>query len=235
LVTASFQVTHGLPIGGWTPRDPFDHFDFFGSINATRNPWVVLQVRGLLAGREVGTPTSRGFWGLWGLYDLTTLKTFRASASALGFGGTRAWSSEHGVTFQGTAIAAAGYGAAGTKASTPSTPDYHFGAGGLAILDARLIAADRGAVRFSFRQYYVGGLVSPDAKGHELITYATAGATLRLFGSHAVGLDITRSQRAGAFPGRDDAYETFSQAIAFYAHLSDRTMGAGLSLVPPGG
>jgi hypothetical protein len=231
LVSGTIQVTHGLPVGDWRPRNPFDHFDFLASVNATRNPWVVLQVRGLLRARELGSPRSRGFWGLWGLYDLTTLKTFRASASALGFGATGQWVTPHGLALQGTAIAAAGYGAAGTKDRTPSTPDYHYGLGGMAILDGRLIAADRGAVRLGFRQYYVGGLVSPDTRGQELISYATFGATLRLFGHHAVGLDLTRSGRAGSFPGRDDTNETFTQAIAYYAHLSDKTMGSGLQVV----
>jgi hypothetical protein len=225
LVSGSIQVTHGPPVGDWRLRDPFDHFDLLGSINVTTNPWVVLQVRGLLAGSALGSPRSRGFWGLWGLYDFTTLKAFRASASALGVGVTGRHALGRALTLEGTAIAGGGYGAAGTRARTPATPDYHYGAGGLAILDGRLLAGDRVAVRVALRQYYVGGRISPEAKGRELVALGTLGATLRLAGRHAVGIDFTQARRWATFPNRDDAFGTFSQAIAYYAWMNDATMG----------
>jgi hypothetical protein len=189
---------------------------------------MVIQVRGLLVGGDYGGGPSRGFWGLWGLYDMTTLQTFRASTSAVGFGTTGQWAAANGVALQGTAILAAGFGAAGARQASELTPDYHYGAGGLAILDARLIAADRGVVRLSMRQYAVGGLVSPESAGSETVSYATFGATLRVIGRHAVGLEVTRARRWAAFPDRTDTFNSFAQAIAYYAFVSDKTMGSGL-------
>jgi hypothetical protein len=232
LVSGSVQVTHGLPVGSWTLRRPFDHFDFYGSAVFSDQPWMVLQVRGLLAADDYGGGLSRGFWGLWGLYDMTTLRPFRVSTSALGFGTTGQWGAENGLALQGTALLGVGFGAAGAREASELTPDYHYGLGGIAILDAKLIAADRGVLRLSLRQYSVGGLVSPESKGHEQVAYHTFGATLRVVGRHAVGLEITRARRWAAFPDRPDTFNSFAQAIAYYAFVSDRTMGSGLALAP---
>jgi hypothetical protein len=230
LVQGSVQVTHGLPVGDWTLRKPFDHFDFNGSIVASEEPWIVLQVRGLLEGGDYGGGSSRGFWGLWGLYDMTTLQPFRASTSAVGFGTTGQWAASNGVALQGTALIAAGFGAAGAREASELTPNYHYGLGALAILEAKIIAGDRGAVRASARQYYVGGWVSPESKGDENIAYQTFGATLRVIGRHAIGLEITRARRWAGFPDRPDTFNSFAQAIAYYAIVSDQTMGSGLTL-----
>ncbi|HSN14181.1 MAG TPA: DUF3943 domain-containing protein [Anaeromyxobacteraceae bacterium] len=231
LVQGSVQVTHGLPVGDWSLRKPFDHFDFYGSILASDTPWIVLQVRGLMKGAAYGGGLSRGFWGLWGLYDMTTLQPLRASTSAVGFGTTGQWAASNGVALQGTAILATGFGAAGDRQASELTPNYHYGLGGLAILEAKIIAADRGVVRASARQYYVGGLVSPESKGSETVSYQTFGATLRVIGRHAIGLEITRARRWAAFPDRADTFNSYAQAIAYYAIVSDKTMGSGLTLV----
>jgi hypothetical protein len=232
LVQGSVQVTSGLPVGDWRLRKPFDHFDFNASIVASGEPWIVLQVRGLLKGADYGGGTSRGFWGLWGLYDMTTLQPFRASTSAVGFGTTGQWAASNGVAIQGTAVLAGGFGAAGAREASALTPDYHYGLGGLAILEGKIIAADRGVVRVSARQYYVGGLVSPESKGDETVSYQTFGATLRVIGRHAIGLEITRARRWAGFPDRSDTFNSFAQAIAYYAIVSDKTMGSGLTLLP---
>ena len=233
LVSGTIQVTHGLPVGDWKLRKPFDHFDFEGSVVASADePWLVLQVRGLLHGGDYGGGASRGFWGLWGLYDMTTLQPFRVSTSGLGFGTTGQWAASSGVALQGTALIAAGFGAAGAREASALTPNYHYGLGAHAILDARIIAADRGAVRLALREYYVGGWVSPESRGDEHVAYATFGATLRVIGHHAVGLDITRARRWAGFPDRPDTFSSFSQAVAYYAYVSDKTMGSGLQIIP---
>jgi hypothetical protein len=231
LVQGSVQVTHGLPVGDWRLRNPFDHFDFTASLVARDDdPYVVLMVRGLLKARDFGGGTSRGFWGLWGLYDMTTIQPFRVSTSGLGFGTTGQWAASNGLALQGTAILGTGFGAAGAREASVLTPDYHYGLGSVAILEARIIAADRGAVRVAARQYYVGGLVSPESKGSESISYQTFGATLRVIGRHAVGLEVTRAKRWAGFPDRADTYNSFAQAIAYYAIVSDKTMGSGLTI-----
>jgi hypothetical protein len=231
LVQASVQVTHGLPVGDWRLRNPFDHFDLTASLVARdEDPYIVLMVRGLLKARDFGGGASRGFWGLWGLYDMTTIQPFRVSTSGLGFGTTGQWAASNGVALQGTAILGTGFGAAGSRVASLETPNYHYGLGSVAILEARIIAADRGAVRVAARQYFVGGLVSPESKGSETISYQTFGATLRVIGRHAVGLEVTRARRWAGFPDRPDAYESFAQAIAYYAIVSDKTMGSGLTI-----
>jgi hypothetical protein len=231
LVSGRVQVTHGLPVGDWELRKPFDHFDFEGAIVASEEePWLQLQVRGLLHGDDYGGGLSRGFWGVWGLYDMITLQPFRVSMSGLGFGTTGQWAAANGVALQGTALLAVGFGAAGAREASALTPNYHYGLGAQSILDARVIAADRGAVRLALRQYYVGGWVSPESRGDEQVSYATFGATLRVIGHHAIGLDITRARRWAGFPDRTDTFNSFAQAIAYYAYVSDTTMGSGLAI-----
>lgn len=231
LVSASVNVTHGIPVGDWRLRKPFDHFDFVGSVVwRSDEPWLVLQVRGLLEGWEYGSGTSRGFWGIWGLYDMTTLQLFRVSESAIGFGTVGQWAASNGVAIQGTAVLAGGFGAAGSREASELTPDYHYGLGAMGILEAKIIAADRGIVRVTHRQYHVGGWVSPESKGDEVVMYQTFGATLRVIGRHAVGLDVTRARRWAGFPDRPDTYDSYAQAIAYYAIVSDKTMGSGLTL-----
>lgn len=231
LLSLSVNVTHGLPVGDWRLRKPFDHFDFVGSVVwRSEEPWIVLQVRGLLEGWDYGGGTSRGFWGIWGVYDMTTLEPFRVSESAVGIGTVGQWAAANGVALQGTALLAGGFGAAGAREASELTPDYHYGLGALAILEAKLIAADRGILRVSHRQYHVGGWVSPESKGDEIVMYETFGATLRVIGRHAVGLDVTRARRWAGFPDRPDTFNSYSQAIAYYAVVSDKTMGSGLTL-----
>lgn len=232
LVSTSVNVTHGLPAGDWKLRKPFDHFDFTASVVASDEPWLVLQVRGLLHGDDYGVGASRGFWGLWGIYDMTTLEPFRVSVSAVGFGTTGQWAASNGVAVQGTALIAGGFGAAGAREASELTPDYHYGLGGLGLLEAKIIAADRGVVRVAARQYHVGGWVSPESKGDEVVSYQTFGATLRVIGRHAVGLEVTRARRWAGFPDRPDTFNSFSQAVAYYAIVSDKTMGSGLTLAP---
>ncbi|MGB8931422.1 MAG: DUF3943 domain-containing protein, partial [Anaeromyxobacteraceae bacterium] len=234
LVSGRVQVTHGLPVGDWRLRKPFDHFDFEGAVVASgEEPWLQLQVRGLLHGGDYGGGASRGFWGLWGLYDMTTLQPFRVSMSGIGFGTTGQWAASSGVALQGTALLATGFGAAGAREASALKPNYHYGLGGHLILDARIIAADRGALRLAVRDFYVGGLVSPESRGDEQVAYATFGATLRVIGHHAVGLDVTRARRWAGFPDRPDTFDSYSQAIAYYAYVSDTTLGSGLAIARP--
>jgi hypothetical protein len=234
LVSASLQVTHGLPSGTWRLREPFDHFDFHVAGLGQARPSMVLQARGLLEGWESGGGASRAFTGLWGVYETNTFEDFRASTSAVGFGTTGQWAASNGIALQGTALLAAGFGAAGSREGSEVVADYHYGAGGFALLEARILAADRGAIRLALRQFFVGARISPDAKGHEAVAYHTFGATLRVFGHHAVGLDVTRARRWAGFPDRPGVFEAFSQAIAYYAYVSDATMGSGLSAVASG-
>jgi hypothetical protein len=229
MLSLGIQVTHGLPVPGWRLRRPFDHFDFTASLVATERPWGVLWVRGLLAGRDYGSGLSRGFAGLYGIFETSTPEVFRASTSALGVGTTGQLARESGFALSGTAILGLGFGAAGARDASTDVADYHYGMNTLAILEARLVAADRGALRLSARQYYIGGLVSPVSEGHELVTYASVGATLRVIGRHAVGLDATVARREAGFPDAPDTLHRFSQMVAHYAYVNDKMLGSGLA------
>jgi hypothetical protein len=230
MVSVTLQVTHGLPVHGWHLREPFDHFDLTATLVATDQPWGVLWVRGLLAGREDDGARSRAMTGLWGIYETATPDRFRASTSAIGFGtvAQRWWPG--GLAVQGTAILAGGFGAAGSREAADGLADYRFGLNALALLEARVIAADRGALRVSARQYVIGDALSPDA-GRELITYATFGATLRVVGRHAFGLDALIARRSSRAPGRDEIFNRFSQVVATYTFVTDKTLGSGLEPV----
>jgi hypothetical protein len=233
MVSLGVQVTHGLPVPGWSLRKPFDHFDFTASLVATESPWGVLWVRGLLAGGAYGSGLSRGLAGLYGIYETSTPGVFRASTSALGLGTTAQLAYRSGLALSGTAVVGAGFGGAGARDVPSEATDYHYGLNTLAMLEARLVAADRGALRLQARQYYIGGLVSPASEGHETVTYAALGATLRVIGRHAVGLEATLARRRAAFEVGPDTLHRFSQVVAHYAYVSDKMLGSGL--VPSGG
>jgi hypothetical protein len=229
MLSLGIHVTHGLPVPGWRLRRPFDHFDFTASLVATERPWGVLWVRGLLSGFDYGSGLSRGFAGLYGIYETSTPDIYRASTSALGLGTTGQLAFESGLALSGTAILGGGFGGAGARDSLTDLADYHYGASVLAILEGRAVAADRGALRFSVRQYYIGGLASPVPEGSELVTHGTLGATLRVFGRHAVGLDATVARREATFPDAPDTLHRFSQVVAHYAYVNDKMLGSGLA------
>jgi len=231
LIGFSTRVTHGLPVPGWSLRKPFDHFDFAGGMEIASTPLFNLAVRGLMLGRSFGEAEGtmgRGFWGLWGIYEAFSPGVFRTSTSALGLGAVRQWAWRSGMAISLTGIGAAGFGAAGADRVTTDARNYHFGMNTLILVDARLYAADRGLVSAAFRQYYIGGLVSNDSEGSEFISRLDVGTRLRVYGPHAVGLDVAAGFRFATFADEPDASARFSKVVASYVYTPGATLGSGL-------
>jgi hypothetical protein len=169
-------------------------------------------IRGLLAGHKTrDTENEHGIWGLYGSYDYISPFAFRISSTALSLGTTRQYTPVPGFAIQGTLLGGVGYGAAGSTTVIASTPtnaairDYHFGATPQALLALRFIGTDRLAIDLNAREYYVSGVGSDDTRGSETIFRGTIGATLRVYGNHAIGARFvasTRDARYGSVPDR---------------------------------
>ena len=217
-VTADFSLAYGLPgKPGYSYTRPFDYFDFQFTA-ATANIFESITTRGLLFGTDyaVGDST-RGLWGLYGSYDYISPQVFRVSSSALSLGTTwQSWLSR-AVALQGTALAGAGYGAAGSVHITGDR-DYHYGATPQALLALRLIFGDRVMIDVTGREYYVTGVLSPEPDAWENIVRGEMSLTWRIYGRHGVAFQYVVSHRDAHYPFvevRDQTVGTFSLAYVF--------------------
>jgi hypothetical protein len=217
-VTADFSLAYGLPgKPGYSYTRPFDYFDFQFTA-ATANIFESFKTRGLLLGTDYAIgDTTRGLWGLYGSYDYISPQVFRISSSALSLGTTwQSWLSRT-VALQGTALAGAGYGAAGSVHITGDR-DYHYGATPQALLALRLIFGDRAMIDLTGREYYVTGVLSPEPRAWENIVRGDMSFTLRIYGRHGVALQYVVSHRDAHYPFvevRDQTVGTFSLAYVF--------------------
>jgi hypothetical protein len=190
-------------------------------------------VRGLLAGQKTeDTENQRGIWGLYGSYDYISPHLFRVSNTALSLGTTRQYNMGGNVALQGTFLAGAGFGAAGTTTVIPSTPtnaairDYHFGLTPQGTLALRLIVGESAMLDMTSRYYYVSGVGSDDSRGLERIFRGNAGITFRVGGGNAIGLQYvlsTRSAQYGTLPSQDMKEATVSLV---YTILGNRHFGS---------
>jgi len=217
-VIADFSIAYGLPgKPGYSYTRPFDYFDFQFTA-ATANIFESITTRGLLFGTDyaVGDST-RGLWGLYGNYDYISPQVFRVSSSALSLGTTwQSWLSRT-VALQGTALAGAGYGAAGSVHITGDR-DYHYGATPQALLALRLIFGNRAMIDLTGREYYVSGVLSPEPHAWEHIVRGDMSFTWRIYGRHGVALQYVVSHRDAHYPFvevRDQTVGTFSLAYVF--------------------
>jgi hypothetical protein len=212
-----FTFTYGLPgKPGYSYTRPFDYFDFHLTA-VTANTLESLNTRGLLLGRtyESGDAT-RGVWGLFGSYDYISPQVFRVSSTALSLGTTwQSWLSPM-VALQGTALAGAGYGAAGSIQRTEER-DYHYGVTPQGLLALRLIFGDRAMIDFTGREYYVSSLLASE-QGEENMLRGEGSFTLRVLGQHGVALRYLISHRDAQYPTveyRDQTVETISLMYVF--------------------
>ena len=220
-----FTFTYGLPgKPGYGYTRPFDYFDFHVTA-VTANTLESLNTRGLLLGRtyESGDAT-RGVWGLFGSFDYISPQVFRVSSTALSLGTTwQSWLS-HAVALQGTALAGAGYGAAGSIQRTEER-DYHYGATPQGLLALRLIFGDRAMIDLTGREYYVSSLLASE-QGEENMLRGEGSFTLRVIGQHGVALRYLISHRDAQYPTveyRDQTVETIS---LMYVLLGSSGFGA---------
>jgi len=212
-----FTFTYGLPgKPGYGYTRPFDYFDFHVTA-VTANTLESLNTRGLLLGRtyESGDAT-RGVWGLFGSFDYISPQVFRVSSTALSLGTTwQSWLSRM-VALQGTALAGAGYGAAGSIQRTEER-DYHYGATPQGLLALRLIFGDRAMIDVTGREYYVSSLLASE-QGEENMLRGEGSFTLRVLGQHGVALRYLISHRDAHYPTveyRDQTVETISLMYVF--------------------
>jgi hypothetical protein len=220
-----FTITYGLPgKPGYSYARPFDYFDFHVTA-VTANTLESLNTRGLLLGRTYDSGDStRGVWGLFGSFDYISPQVFRVSSTALSLGTTwQSWLSRM-VALQGTALAGAGYGAAGSIQRTEER-DYHYGATPQGLLALRLIFGDRAMIDLTGREYYVSRVLSSD-RGEENMLRGDATFTLRVFGQHGVALRYLVSHRDAHYPSVDYRDQTVETISLMYVLLGNSGFGA---------
>lgn len=234
-VAGEYWMSYGLPgRPGYDYDRPLDYFDFQASLLAsTSNPIESVMLRGLLLGRKTAAGArARGIWGLYGSYDYISPFLFRVSSTALSLGTTQQLWLAPGLALQGSTLAGAGYGAAGTTTVVPSTPtseeirDYHFGVTPQALLALRLIAGSRLSIDADGREYYVSGLGSDDVHGSELIFRGDFGASVRIIGGHTLGVRYTASTRDAKYGKFPDRHFTEGTVTVAYSFLGANQFGA---------
>jgi hypothetical protein len=231
-----FHIAYGLPgRAGYTYNRPFDYFDFQGSVLPSSGANFVenIMVRGLLAGQKTeDTDNQRGIWGFYGSYDYISPHLFRVSSTALSLGTTRQYNMGGNVALQGSFLTGVGYGAAGTTTVIPSTPtnaairDYHFGVTPQGMLSLRLIMGESAMLDMTSRYYYVSGVGSDDSRGIERIFRGNVGATFRIHGGNAIGIQYvlsTRSAEYGTLPSQNMQEGTVTLV---YTILGNRHFGS---------
>jgi hypothetical protein len=234
--SADFYMTYGLPgKPGYQYKRPFDFFlfEFTGVPNADSAVDAIenLTIRGLLAGAkyELGDDY-RGVWGLFGGYEYLAPQVFRVATTNLALGTVAQWWLTRTMALQGTALAGAGFGAAGT-AGDKDERDYRYGVIPEALLSLRVIVSDQAMLEGQVRQYWIVGLgagASPGADrfGHELINRANVGLTVRVWGPHALSLGYLISTRDARIPAGGDRHQSVQTVTLSYNFLGHTRFGA---------
>lgn len=70
--------------------------------------------------------------------------------------------------------------------------DYHYGVAPQGLLALRLILGDRAMFDLTGRAYYLTGMGGGDPGGTENINRLNMGFTVRIYGRHALGIQIHR-------------------------------------------
>ena len=232
--TGDFSLSYGLPgKPGYQYERPFDYFHFeLTIVGGGGNSFENVMTRGLLIGKKysAGNDTYRGVWGLYGSYDYISPEVFRVASTALSVGTTAQWWLSRSVALQYSALAGAGYGAAGTIATVGSPAlgerDYHYGAVPQALLAFRFIFGKAAMLDLTAREYYVSGVGSDDSHGTERIFRGNGAFTVRVHGRHGIGIQYIQSRRNAYYdnlPNRHQMVETIS---IVYNFLGDTKFGA---------
>jgi len=222
---ADFTFSYGLPgKPGYTYTRPFDYFDFHVTA-VTANTLESVNSRGLLLGTTYSSGDStRGVWGLYGSYDYISPQVFRVSSPALSVGTTwQNWLS-HTVALQGTALAGAGYGAAGSIERTGER-DYHYGVTPQGLISLRLMFGDRVMVDLTGREYYVSNTLSTES-GWESIFRGDSSLTVRVYDRHGVAVRYSSSHRDASYTGIDYKNQTVGTVSLMYVFLGETGFGA---------
>jgi len=151
-VVGDFTIGYGLPgKPGYEYTRPFDYFHFQFTA-ASSNTFENVMSRGLLLGKSYAVGDNyRGVWGLYGIYDYIAPQIFRISNTGAAIGTTGQWWLSRTVALQGTLLAGAGYGSAGTINGVGER-DYHTGVTPEGVLALRLIFSDRASIDMTARE-----------------------------------------------------------------------------------
>ena len=220
-----FTFTYGLPgKPDYRYARPFDYFDFHATA-VTANTVESVNTRGLLLGKTYASGDDRrGVWGLFGSYDYISPQVFRMSSTALSLGTVwQSWLSR-AIALQGTALAGAGYGAAGSIQRSQDR-DYHYGFTPQALLALRLIFGNRAMIDFTGREYYVSQVLASE-QGQENMLRGDASFTLRVFEQHGISLRYVVSHRDASYPNIDYRNQTVGTLALMYVFLGPSGFGA---------
>ncbi|BCA53090.1 hypothetical protein W02_02300 [Nitrospira sp. KM1] len=221
---ADFTFSYGLPgKPGYTYKRPFDYFDFHVTA-VTANVLESINSRGLLIGTDYAYGEStRGIWGLYGNYDYISPQVFRVSNTALSLGTTwQTWLSDV-VAVQGTALAGAGYGAAGSIEATGER-DYHYGLTPHGLLSLRFMFGDRVMIDLTGREYYVSTALATE-HGWENILRGDSSLTVRVYDRHGLAVRYNTSHRDANYPNISYKDQTVGMVSLMYVLLGDSGFG----------
>jgi len=226
-----FSFIYGLPGKPDYEYDrPFDYFsaEFASQTSAHADDFLQdIMVRGLLYGTDYAVGENyRGIWGLYGSYDYIAPPIFRISSTALSLGTTEQWWILRHVAMQGSALAGAGFGAAGTIPVADGQRDYHYGVTPQGLLALRFIFGRRTMLDFTAREYYVSGTGSDDRSGSEQIFRGDVGLTFRLFQRQAVGIEYVESHRDSHYGLSPNKYQSEGTFSIVYNLLGSSRFGA---------
>jgi hypothetical protein len=223
---ADFSMDYGLPgKPGYGYKRPFDYFSFQATASSA-NVFENVMTRGLLVGTDYEAGKNyRGIWGLYGSYDYISPQTFRVSSTALSLGTTGQWWLSNSIALQGTALLGAGYAAVGTVRSTEDR-DYHYGVAPQGLLALRLIFGERAALDVTAREYFVSRVAAADRGGHENISRADVGFTVRIHRQHAIAVKYLWNRRDAFYPDLGDRSQTRGTFGIFYTLLGHDRFGA---------
>ena len=221
---ADFTFTYGLPgKPGYSYSRPFDYFDFHVTA-VTANVLESINSRGLLLGTTYASGEStRGIWGLYGNYDYISPQVFRVSNTALSLGTTwQTWLSRT-VALQGTALAGAGYGAAGSIERTGER-DYHYGVTPHGLLSLRFMFGDRVMIDLTGREYYVSNALSSE-HGWENILRGDSSLTVRVYDRHGAAVRYSHSHRDAKYSTIEYKDQTVGMVSLMYVFLGETGFG----------
>ena len=225
-MVSDFTLAYGLPgKPGYTYKRPFDYFHFQFTA-ATSNVLENVIVRGLLVGTDYSLGDStRGVWGLYGTYDYIAPQIFRISTTGAALGTTaQTWLSRT-VALQGSLLAGAGYGSAGTIRGAGDR-DYHNGLTPQSLLALRLIFSDRVSLDLTARGYHVSDVASSEKGGSETILRGDTALTVRLYNLHGIALKYVTSRRDAEYADLPDTRQKVGALSVAYVYLGQTRSGA---------
>ncbi|MBU5614893.1 DUF3943 domain-containing protein [Geomonas azotofigens] len=223
-----FSMAYGLPgKPGYSYNRPLDYFNFEISTRAREHNLVdTLTIRGLLKGTryELGRDY-RGIWGLYGSYDYISPYVFRVSSTALSLGTTGQYWIGPGVAAQGSLLGGVGFGATGLESDVAEERGYHYGVTPQVLLAMNFLFGERAMVDLTGRWYYVSSL-GPDHDGSESVFRGHGALTIRIHGSHAIGIQYSESIRNTNYVNIPNKYRAEGTISLVYTFVSDRAFGA---------